>query len=138
MGRYILLKIVVVIVTLVLLIKFSAIFIIEPGIRERINAELNEENKGYLVETDKVHILIIRSGLELENIRIHSKEEQEGEWNLNGVIGSVKFKGTRLVKAIFKKDIDISEVIISNSSIKGKIPFSREAIPPIVMPLTSG
>lgn len=134
MGRYILFKIVGVIVTLVLLIKFLAIFIIEPGIRERINAELNEENRGYLVEIDKVHILIIRSGVELENIRIHSKEEQKSEWNLNGVIASMKFKGIRLPKAIFKKDIYFREVIISNSYIKGKIPFSREAIPPIVTP----
>jgi len=135
MGRDTLLKIVGVLVTLVLLIKFLAIFIIEPGIRERINAGLNEENSRYLVETDKVHILIIRSGIELENIRIHSKEEQKGEWNLNGVIVSMKFKGIRLAKAIFKKDIYISEVVISNSSIKGKIPFSREAMPPIVTPI---
>ena len=134
MGRSILIKIVVVIVTLVLLIKFLAIFIIEPGIRERLNAELNKGNRGYMAEIEKVNILIMRSGMEIENIRIHSKEEQKGELNLNGVIASMKFKGIRMAKAIFKKDIYINEVIISKSSIKGKIPFSGETIPPIVTP----
>jgi len=134
MGRSILIKIVVVIVILVLLIKFLAIFIIEPGIRERLNAELNVGNRGYQVEIERVHILIIRSGVELENIRIHSQEGQKGELDLNGVIGSVKLKGIKLAKVIFKKDIHIRELIITNSSIKGKIPFLSEAVPPIVTP----
>jgi len=132
MGRYIPLKIIVVIVTLVLLIKFLAIFIIEPGIRERLNAEMNEGNKGYLIEIEKVKILIFRSGIELENIRIQPQTKQKGEWDLNGEIASMKFKGIGLVKAIFKKDIFIREVIISNSSIKGKIPFSGEARLPVI------
>jgi hypothetical protein len=77
----------------------------------------------------------MRSGLELENIRIHSRAETNGDRDLSGVIGSVKFKGIRLMKAIFKKDIYISEIILSNSSIKGKVPFKREGIPPVVTPI---
>jgi hypothetical protein len=136
MKRGILIKIIGVIVTLVILIKLLTIFFVEPGIRDKINAELSGENRSYLVETDKVHILIIRSGVELENIKIRSKEEQPGNLGFNGVIGSMKFKGIRLAKAIFKKDIHIREVIISNSSITGKFPFTREAILPVVTPFT--
>ena len=135
MKRKIYLKILLGIVTLVLLIKFLTIVFVEPWVRERINAELNEENRDYLVEIDKVHILMIRSGIELESIKIYSREEHGGERDLNGEIASIKFKGINLAKAIFKNDIYIREVTISNSSIKGKIPFSREAIPPIVSPL---
>jgi hypothetical protein len=79
--------------------------------------------------------MIIRSGVELENIKIHSKDEKKGEWDLNGVIVSAKFKGIKLLKVIFNKDIHIRELIISNSSIKGKIPFLSEAVPPVVTPL---
>ena len=123
------------IVAFVLLIKLLTIFFVEPWVREKINVELNKGNRGYLVEIDKVHILIIRSLVELENIKIHTKEEQKGEWDLNGVIESVKFKGIKLAKVIFNKDIHIRELILSNSSIKGKIPFLSEAVPAIVIPL---
>ena len=99
-------------------------------------AELSEENRNYLVETDKVHIQIIRSGVELKNIKIRSKEEQTGDLGFNGQIGSIKFKGIRLAKAIITKDIHIREVIISNSSITGKFPFTREAKLPVVTPFT--
>ena len=122
------------IVTLVLLIKLSTIFFIEPWITGKITSELNKGNRDYLVETDKVHILIIRAGVELENIKIHSKEEKRGEWDLNGVIVSAKFRGLKLAKFIFNKDIHIREVIISNGSIKGKIPFLSEALPPVITP----
>ncbi len=125
MKRDIFLKILLGIVILVLLIKFLTIFFVEPWVRERMNAELNKDNRGYLVEIDKVHILIIRSGIELGSIKMYSREEHDGERDLNGEIASIKIKGIKLAKAIFKKDIYISEVIISNSSIKGKIPIFK-------------
>ena len=129
------LKILLGIVILVLLIKLLTIVFVEPWVGKKIQAELNEKNRNYQVEIDKVHILMISSGIELENITISSKQENVGDRDLNGGIASIKFKGINLAKAIFKKDICISEVTISNSSIKGKIPFSGEATPPIIAPL---
>jgi hypothetical protein len=108
---------------------------VEPWTGKKIQAALNEKIRDYMVEIDKVHILMITSGIELDSITICSKQEHGGDRDLNGEIASIKFKGINLAKAIFKNDIDISEVIISNSNIKGKIPFSREAIRPIVSPL---
>ena len=55
MKRAILLQIIGVIVTLMLLIKLSTIFFVEPWVREKINKELNKGNRDYLVETDRVH-----------------------------------------------------------------------------------
>jgi len=129
------LKILLLIVSLVIMIKLLTIFFVEPWIGKKIEIKLNEESGNYQVKIDKVHILIISSGIELKNITISSKQEDIGNRELNGRIESIKFKGIKLAKAIFKKDICISEVTFSNSNIKGKIPFSGEAKPPIIAPL---
>jgi hypothetical protein len=132
MKRKIFLKILLGIATLVLMIKFLTTVIVEPWIGKKIQAALIENNRDYLIEIDKVHILMITSGIKLESITIYSKQEHGGNLDLNVEIVSIKCKGINLLKAIFKNDIYIRGVTISNSCIKGKIPFSGEAIPPIV------
>ena len=92
-------KILLGIVTLVLLIIFLTIVFVEPWVGKKIRAELNEKNKDYMVEIDKVHILIITSGIELESITICSKQEHGGDRDLNGEIASIKFKGINLAKS---------------------------------------
>ena len=138
MKKKIFLKILVGIVTLMLTIKFLTILFIEPWIEKKIDAKLNEENRNYIVEIDKVHILIIKSGIIIEGITIYSKQGHGDNPDLNGKIESIKFKRINLAKALFKHEIHISAVTISNSIIKGKIPFSGKAIPPIVSPLKIG
>src|SRR4030042_2112427 len=135
MKRKIFLKILLGIVTVVLLIIFVTKVFVEPWIGKKIRAELTEENRDYMVEIDKVHILMITSGIELENITIYSKQEYRDDRDLKGEIESIKFKGINLAKAIFRNDIYIRELTITNSSNKGKILFSGETIPPIVSPL---
>jgi len=132
------LKIFVGIITLVLLIKVLTIIFIEPWLGERIDAELNKENSNFIVEINKVHILIIKSGLNLEGITIYSKQTHEGDNDLNAEIESIQFKGINLTKAIFSHYIHIRTATISNSIIKGKIPFSGKATPPLVSPLSIG
>ena len=131
-------KILVVIITLILLSEFATSIFIEPWIGKKIDAELNKENKNYIVNTDKVNISIIKSGLELKGITIDSKQVNEDDQELNAEIGSVKFKGINVFKAIFRHDIHIKSVTISNSIINGKIPFSGKARPPIISPLKVG
>ena len=118
-----------------LLIEFLTTVFVEPWVGKKIQKALYEKNLDYIVKIDKVHILIMLSGIELENITIRSNQENGNFTDLNGEIASIKFKGIKLVKAIFKKDIDISKVTISNSSITGKIPFPKKASPSIVLPL---
>jgi hypothetical protein len=129
------LKILLGIVIVVLLIIFLTKVIIEPCVGKKIQAALNEKDRDYMVEIDKVRILLITSGIKLGNITICSKQEHGGDLDLNGEIASIKCKGINLSKAIFKNDIYIRRVTISNSSIKGRIPFSQEAISPVVSPL---
>ena len=126
------------IITLGLLLKFSTAIFFEPWIAKKIDAELNEENRNYIVKIEKVNISILKSGLELNGITINSKQAHEGDRDLNTEIESIKFKGINLAKAIFRHDIHIRAVTISNSSIKGEIPFTGKAMPPIVSPLKIG
>jgi len=129
------LKILLGMVALVLLIKFLSTVFVEPWVGKKIQAALNDNKRDYIVKIGKVHILMLASGIELESITISSKQEHEGDRDLNGKIASIKFKGINLAKFLVKNDIDISKVVISNGSIKGKVPFSREGIPPIVSTL---
>jgi len=108
---------------------------VEPWVEKKIETALNDKNGDYLIEIDKVHILLISSGMKLESITLLSKKEPGGVYDLKGEIASIKFKGIKLAKAIFKKDIGINKVIISNTSIIGKISFSKKESPPIVLPL---
>jgi hypothetical protein len=135
MKRKIFLKILLGIVTVVLLIIFVTKVFVEPWVGKKIHTALNEKNREYQVDIEKVRILMITSGIKLESIKIYSKQKHGGVLDLNGEIASIKFKGINLAKAIFKNDICIRKVIISNSSINGKIPLSGEAVPPIVSPL---
>jgi hypothetical protein len=138
MKKKIFLKILVGTIALVLLIKLLTTIFFEPWLGRIIDAELNKENRDFNVEIDKLHILIIKSEIEMEGVTIYSKQVHDGDHDLKAEIEFVKFKGINLAKVIFRHDIHIGSVTISNSIIKGKIPFSGETIPPIVSPLKIG
>ncbi len=121
------------IIPLVLLIRLLITVFAEPWVGEKIQTALNEKNGEYRVEIDKVHILLITSGIELDNITICSMQEHGIKRNINGKIASIKFKGINLIKLLFKHDIIIHKVTISNSSIRGMIPFYRKATKPVVL-----
>lgn len=121
--------------TLVVMVKLLTIGFLEPWVRTKLHVALNEKIRDYTIEIDKVHILIITSGIELEGITIQSKQGDEDHSDSYAKIKSVKFNGINILKVLFKNDIDISKVSIENCSVKGKIPFSTKAMPSIVIPL---
>jgi len=131
-------KILAGVVVAVLLIKLLTAIVFVPWLGRIMDAELNKENGNYIVEIDKIHILIVESGIELDGISIYSKQMHGGSPDLMAEIESLKLKGISLVKAILWHNIHISTVTISNSIIKGKIPFSESALPPIVSPFRIG
>lgn len=120
---------------LFILIKLLAFTIMAPLIRERIVGALNNANSSYIVRIEKVRLSLIRSGAELDGISIVNKGESGLNIELYGGIGSVKLNGLHLLKAIFRHDIQIRKVIVSNSNISGKITFLKEAIPPVILPV---
>ena len=123
------------IVVIVLLIKLFTVVLAEPLVKKKIIAELNEKIRDYTFGIEKVRISLIRSGIELDSITICSNKENGAEKSLIGKISSIKLRGIRIVKAIFKKDIRIRELIISKSSLKGRIPFPGKAMPPVIAPV---
>jgi len=135
MKRNTLLKILLGIVSFAVLLLFLKIVVVQPWIGNKIAAKINEKNKNYIVEIDKVLVSVFPYGVELDSITIYSKQDTGGRKVLNGQITSIKLKGISLTKAMFKKDIEISEAIISNTSIKGKIPFPENARPPVISTL---
>ena len=109
--------------------------VVEPWIGEKIQASVNEKSGDYLLEIEKVHVSIFRSGIEFQNISLQPKQENDGQSGLTGEIESVKFKGIHLMKALLWKDIDIREVDIFNSRLTGKYAFPEKSGPARLSPL---
>ncbi len=128
-------KILIGIVAFVVLVFILKLLVIEPWIGNKITTKINEKNKDYIVEIDKVHLSIFPYGIELDSITIYSRQDSVVDRILNGQITSIKLTGISLTKALFKKEIEIGDVIISNTSIKGKIPFPENTRPPIISTL---
>jgi hypothetical protein len=120
-------KILLGIVAFVLLFILLILVIADPWISNKIRAKLNDVSNDYLINIDKVHVSVFRSGVELETVTISSKLQESGHPNLKGEITFVKIKGINLLKVLLKKDIDISEVNISNINIQGKLMFHEKS-----------
>ncbi|MDO8951539.1 MAG: DUF748 domain-containing protein [Draconibacterium sp.] len=135
MKQKIVIRITLGIAAFVLLIVLLTKVVVEPWVGKKIQASLNENSSAYQIKIEKVHVSIFRSGIELENITLHSKQENEGQSGLTGEIESVKFKGIHLMKALFKKDYHVREVDIFNSRIIGKVAFQKKTSPARVSPV---
>jgi len=135
MKRKVYLKIFVGIAAFVLLIKLLTVIFIEPWVGEKIEATLNEKYDDYIVEINNVHISWFSSGLVLENLTIGSRNEHGRLPGFSGEIVSIKLKGINLAKVLFKKQIQINEITISEGSFNGKIPFPKKAGPPLISTL---
>ncbi|HCE57793.1 MAG TPA: hypothetical protein DER09_08240 [Prolixibacteraceae bacterium] len=135
MKRKIVLRILIGIVAIAILVLLLTKVVVEPWIGKKIQASLNENSGAYQVEIEKVHVSVFRSGIELENITLHSKQENDGQPGLTGEIESVKIKGIHLMKALFRKDYHVREIDIFNSRITGKAALQKKAGPAKVSPV---
>jgi hypothetical protein len=135
MRRKILFRIIMGITAFVILVILLTKVVVEPWIGKKIQASLDEKSGEYLIKIEKVHVSIFRSGIELENITLLSKLENEGQPGLSGEIESVKFKGIHLMKALFKKDYHVREVAIFNSRLTGKVALQKKVSQAKVSPV---
>jgi hypothetical protein len=111
-----------------LLIVLMLILVIKPLIKKKIETTLTEFDRDLKIEIGKIHLSLIEACFKLENITLSSKPEHNGDIYINGEIGLIKFKRINIIKALFKKDIDIREVIVSNSRISVRFPFQHDTI----------
>ncbi len=116
------------ITTIVLLIWIALLIFIEPWVARRIEKGLNEKLKDYTISIGQVNVSLFKSSIELEKIKIFSNNTSIIKNSfLKGEITSIKIKGIKLWRAVFKRDIEISEVLISNSKIDGNVPFLEKS-----------
>jgi len=118
-------KILLTIIVLAIVIIFVTPAIVGPILCHRITVELNEKYTDYIFKIDKVQWSLIPSKVKLEKIIISLKVEHGGASDIIGEIASIQFTGIKLINAIFKNKYEIDEVIISNSHLEGKVPFSN-------------
>ncbi|MDA3943847.1 MAG: hypothetical protein PF694_09965 [Bacteroidetes bacterium] len=135
MNKKIFLWIISGIAAFVLLIMFLANVVVEPWIGKKIQTAVNENAGNYQVKIEKVDVSILRSGIEFKKISLQSKAKNEGQSGLSGEIESVKLKGIHLLKAVFKRDIDIGQVDVFNSRITGIVSFPEKSGPARLSPL---
>ena len=135
MSKSIYLKILTGIIVFVVLLLFVTKVVVEQWIGNKIEAKFNESSKDYTVEIDKVQISVFASSIELDSISLHARQVPGVARVLNGQIASIQLEGIGFWSAIFKKDFVINKVIISNTTIRGKIPFSEEDKPPMISSL---
>jgi hypothetical protein len=120
---YIVLVTIAAVIFLALILKKS---VLEPWVKGRIESAINESAGQYIVRIDSIHIMILRSGIELINISVASNPDSKGKFDLTGEIGSISLTGLNLVDAIFKKTFDINEIIIIDSHFNGIVSSTEE------------
>jgi hypothetical protein len=109
--------------------------VVEALVEKKIQNKFNSSIQDYILDIGKVDISIINPGIELKNITLYSKKEKEGIPLLKGDIETINLQGVRLLKAIFRKDIEISELTISNIHFAGIFALPQKAAKPKISPL---
>ncbi|MGE5448087.1 MAG: hypothetical protein ACM3PR_06970 [Bacteroidales bacterium] len=110
----------------------AAPLIVNPILKKKILLTLHQKYPGYDITIDKVRWLFIPSQLTLTGISVASKAAGENKRYLKGEIASVRFKGIKNIKALFLREYEIKEIVVSNSTIEGKLPFHKKEKLPII------
>jgi hypothetical protein len=121
---------------LAIVIVIATTYIIEPWLGRKILTFLKEKTPGYTVLIDKVNVRLFSSVIEFQSISINSNNEAGRDIRLEAEIESVKIKRISILKALFKKEVSIRQVVISNSKIHARLPLSTEKKSPVISPLS--
>ena len=105
---------------------------VEPWIGRKIETKFNEKAQDYILKIGNLHFTLIGPMIELDSISLFSVAQKKGVPELKGEIAFIKLKGINLTKILFHQDIDIGEVVISNTNLKGEIKFLEKTRPAII------
>lgn len=128
----ILLKILIWAFAFAIVIVVAILVFVEPWVEKKIESTFNENDKGYLIKAEVVDFSIIKSRLDLKNITISKQPEPGIGTYLDGKISSIRINGIGLMRIVFKNGIYLREVVISNGSIDGRIPFPKKTAAPLI------
>lgn len=126
MKKNIYLKIFIGISVFVIVLLLLTKVVVEPWIGREIESKFNEKAEDYTLKIGNVHLKMIGSEIELDSILVCSISKSQGEPELKGKVAFIKLKGINLTKILFNNDIDIREVVISNTNLRGKIQFPEK------------
>ncbi|HVD97220.1 MAG TPA: hypothetical protein VNB90_03375 [Cytophagaceae bacterium] len=99
---------------------------IEPWAEQEIESVLHEKYTDYKIDIDKVHILFLSRGIEMENVSIVPKTEFTDKMGLKGEIRRMAFLGIHLQKLFSNNDLEIDEVSVSEGTLKGVLPETNK------------
>lgn len=134
MKRNIFLKILSGLIALVFLLVVIIKIAVEPWIEKKLQTTLDEKFKDYTFTINDINVSIFQAAVTLRGITASSKLAPQKNHSINGIIGAVTLEGINPFKALFKKEISISEVILTDCRIVGKIPFPDKEKPPAISP----
>ncbi len=125
MKQKLFLKILLGLAALLLCIKMLTVSVIESWLKRNAEAAFNENIPGLNLEIDDVHISLIKAGLRLEGISVQSVTPFADSMEMDGKIAAINIKGLHLLNLLFKSGIDIVEISVSDSYIRGNIPLTN-------------
>jgi hypothetical protein len=88
------------------------------------------------VTAEKIKISVILSSIELKGVVIRSVKDNGVVPDLTGEIGSIKIRGIKPGKAIFKKEADIRNITVTDANLTGKFSSGIDTLIPLRVPLT--
>jgi len=118
-----------------LLILFFITGLAKYWVRKKIETALIQNSSDYSVTIDKIKISFILTTIDLEGILIQTKKDHSETLEIKGEIGSIKLKGIKPGKAIFKKEADIRNLSVSEVNLKGRLSSLRDSIIALVIPI---
>jgi hypothetical protein len=105
-----------------------------PWLAKKSEAVMNKNNHNIIISIGKVHVSLISSVIEFDSIKIDPRSNNGNELYLKGLIGTVRIKGFNILKFVLNKKINLKSVTISNTNLKGIIPFTKETKSPLIIP----
>jgi hypothetical protein len=125
-------KILLGLVAFAILLIFVFLVFVQPWAERQILPAINKLSNDYHVKAEAVDLSIFASAIELKNITITSIPAKGTTNHLDGKITSLRISGIKLIRILLKKDIYLRKVVVTGSSIEGRIPFPKKAAPPII------
>lgn len=132
MKRNAFLKILLGLIALVLMLVVIIKIAVEPWVEKKLQTTLDEKYKEYTFTINNINISLFHAAVTLQGITVSSKLAPQNDHSINGIIGAITLEGINPFKALFKKEISISEVILTDCRIVGKIPFPDKEKPPAI------
>jgi len=106
--------------------------VVSPILRKKILSTLNQKYPDYEFTIEKLQWSLIPSEITLKNIAVSSMNSPERARYLKGEISNIKLEGVKYYKALVKNEYEINDIIISEVTFQGSLPFKVKEKNPIV------